>query len=157
MIVEKETNAISLKEAKRLVSFIGKYCKYNALATIRFLEHDKPTCGGLAYQLSPDESFDASAPSLVKIWIGNGKTYPRRDSYVPEITVTFYNVEEEILYVLAHEMRHIDQFWSTIRFVGGHPAELDAERFAVKVLDLWRREQVKQAKFESLTFPHMMT
>lgn len=152
MKFENYTKSADVKKVKKIANFIGKYCKYNILATIRLLDapEENKGIGGIAYQQCPDDSYDISAPSLIKIWItGNGK-YPRQDSYVPEVVLTFHDFEEELLCVLAHEMRHIDQFWTSLRRVYGQEAEVDAEKFAARILELWRAQKIRTARIAAI-------
>lgn len=153
MRFENYTQTMSIQKVKEFAKFIGKHCKYNTLTTVRLLDAppDKCSVGGLAYQRCPDDSYDVSAPSLIKIWVTNHNNYPRKDMYVPEVVVTFHDFEEELLYVLAHEMRHIDQFWTSLRRVYGHEAEVDAERFALRVLNLWREQKFKMAAVAAIS------
>ncbi|NDG28105.1 MAG: hypothetical protein EB120_13145 [Proteobacteria bacterium] len=153
MKIQKYTDLISLKEIKKIISFITQYCKYDFLTTVRLLEYDKVGISGLAIQNSFGESNDLSRPSMIKIWLGKDRQYPCQDSYVPEIKVTFHDFEEELIYVMAHEFRHIDQFWTSLRRVEGHAAELDAERFALKVLNIWREKSIHEAVTESFLIP----
>lgn len=152
MRFENYSKTMEIRRVKEIAKFIAKYCKYNVLATVRLLDAppDKETMGGIAYQQCPDDSYDVAAPSLIKIWVTAHDNYPRQDSYVPEVVVTFHDFEEELLYVLAHEMRHIDQFWTSLRRVFGHEAEVDAERFALRVLNLWRDEKFKMAQVAAI-------
>lgn len=152
MKFENYSTRISTQAIKEAAKFIGKYCKYNVLATIRVLDapEEKFTMGGLAYQHCPDESYDVSAPSLIKIWVNKNNEYPKQDSYVPQVVVVFQDFEEEFLYVLAHEMRHIDQFWTSLKSIKGYEAEVDAEKFALKVLNLFRKNKFDQANLASL-------
>jgi hypothetical protein len=61
--------------------------------------------------------------------------------------VVLQDWREEFVLTLAHELRHIDQFWWTqppadvVRLRRGQPANIehDAESFGVKVLNEWRK------------------
>jgi hypothetical protein len=81
-----------------------------------------------------------AAPSLIKLDVAFGAKYPRTSLHVEEVgEVTFNNWQEEILFVLAHEQGHIDDFWT--QPLEEHEAEVDAERFAVNVLATYRNQR----------------
>lgn len=86
---------------------------------------------------------DPTAPSRVLIQLG-GTDFPKYTLYRKAAgSVTVHTWQEEFLLVLAHEMRHIDQFWSDSPPVH---YEVDAERFAQEVLAAWRsRHQIRRA------------
>lgn len=81
-----------------------------------------------------------AAPSLVKLDIPHNVRYPRTSYHVREVgMVRFKSWDEEVVFVLAHELRHIDQFYT--RVLTDHLAEVDAEKFAVSVLRDYRKHK----------------
>jgi hypothetical protein len=70
--------------------------------------------------------------------------YPRKTTHVDEVgTILLESWEEEVVLVLAHELRHIEQF-SEGKQYEYYEAEVDAERFGLKVLQQYR---VAQSRF----------
>jgi hypothetical protein len=57
--------------------------------------------------------------------------------------VTFNSLEEELLYVLAHELRHIYDGFQP-KQITDHEAEVLAELHAMKVLKAWRRKKSRE-------------
>lgn len=84
-----------------------------------------------------------TTPSRVDIWLAKGVCFPRDDEYPAAGVgvVVLQDWREEFVLVLAHELRHIDQFWWFRQRPGN--IEYDAESFAVKVLNQWRKAQGK--------------
>ncbi len=78
-----------------------------------------------------------AAPSLIKLDVSHGGRYPRTSLHIEEVGPVIFNTwEEEVLFVLAHEQAHVDQFWT--KPLPEHEAEVEAERFAVQVLKHYR-------------------
>lgn len=77
------------------------------------------------------------------IWMSRALIYPCVSQHVPEVApVTVHSFEEELVLVLAHEIRHLSQFNDIPRHfttADAHAAEIDAEWFASKTLKAWKR------------------
>lgn len=68
----------------------------------------------------------------------SGGLLTRQSRKIPYIAVNSW--EEEIFLVLAHELRHADQFVGRKFLVGEEEeAEVDAEVFAAQQLNAWRK------------------
>lgn len=147
MRIENKSAYFQTGRLTQIAEFAARYTQYSALATVRFTDgaDGHKLTGGYAYKQRPDVSeLSLVAPSLVKIILGRGRKYPRGTSHVDSLgIIKLESWDEEVLFVLAHELRHIDQFWS-MTFTDEDAAELDAERFAIKVLKTWRRSVVTQ-------------
>jgi hypothetical protein len=125
-----------------LVEFAVRQAKYASLATLRLVDARKPEqiIGGYSWKFDPQVGDLALvAPSLVKMTLSAAERYPRCSEHVPEVgPIEFQTWEEEFLLVLAHELRHVDQFWGE-RITDAHKAEVDAERFALRSLQRYRK------------------
>jgi len=92
------------------------------------------------------EEADGVEPSLVRLWLSKGRQYPTTTHYLPEVgTVQLRSWDEEFVYVLAHELQHIADFWGGELTAAdldgqwmGHHLEVRAEKYAVKTLRAWR-------------------
>jgi len=86
--------------------------------------------GGFAEKNKPTNGY----PSSVTVWVtGDNRTFPYNNVFEGFSTV-LYSWEEEFLLVLAHELRHIDQFYGTVpEFF-----EKDAESYAINTLQAYR-------------------
>lgn len=82
----------------------------------------------------------AGEPIIVKLGLSSGLQYPRVTRHTPETPiVNLSSFEEEVVLVLAHELRHASQIDSgAFRAMTVANSELDAERFAVRVLERFR-------------------
>lgn len=143
MKIENHSDNIQTREIRALFNFVKQYTKYSYCAVLRVC--DAPPAkmtGGFANHTEPDpDLYDPVAPSSVELLVGDrSPRFPYKDQHVPELPpVTINTWEEEVLLVLAHELRHIDQFWSWDQINDGHLIEVDAERFAIEVLEKWRK------------------
>lgn len=131
-----------LSDLKPLVLFASRHVPMAHMARLKFVDsQDREMCTkGMAYSADPFNQEHRPDPSLVVIDLSSVRQYPCQDQYLPEVpAVTLRSWEEEVLLVLAHEFRHIEQYW-TWRFEDliGWEMEIDAELFAIKVLDAWR-------------------
>lgn len=94
---------------------------------------------GYAYQFAAKPTF--LVPALVSIKLGKrDRLYPHYQHFLPETPrVRLGSWEEETLLLIAHELRHIVQFWNIgLCSLSSHESEVDAENFAVMVLRQWR-------------------
>jgi hypothetical protein len=144
------TNSSNLRRTRDLnplIDFVAKYSKFAYLAklvvttTTRTDTEGRPTCAGQAHRQNPRlTETDVSAPSLVEVGLNADASYPRTQRLsrlMPELR--FANWREEFVAVLAHELRHIDQFWTGSHTQGQElEAEVDAETFAAAVLNAFR-------------------
>jgi hypothetical protein len=121
------------------IDFVCKCSPYSALATLQLQDlKAQGFSGGLAWKHRPQlGDLALVAPSLIVMQLAKGGHYPSATVYVKEVgEVVVQSFEEEFLFVLAHEARHIQQFWSTA--IKGRKAEVDAELFARDILRAWR-------------------
>lgn len=81
----------------------------------------------------------------VRLYLSKGKTYPYATRYVvglPPLLISSF--VEEVVLVLAHEMRHAVQFDTGIwQNLSDYELELDAECAGYSVLDSWRTSKRK--------------
>lgn len=88
-----------------------------------------------------DFNGTCTEPSLVIIRLSDEdpRHYPHQQQVVPELEpVTINSWIEEVLLVIAHELRHIAQFWDPDFNEDPHMMEVDAEAFAIETLNAWR-------------------
>lgn len=97
---------------------------------------------GLAYKHAPfpfDSYVQFGLDSLVVLTLPKqaNHSYPFFSQHVDEVPgIDIGSLYDDILLVLAHELRHIDQYWrGQIRSESDrHWSEVDAERFAISIL-----------------------
>jgi hypothetical protein len=121
---------------KPLIKFVEKHFDFSAKTQL-FVDTTTQTdryggarCGGLA-----------SSDDKVYVTMNPAATYPRTQRLnlrTPE--VRFESWQDEFVMVLAHELRHIDQFALGAFPVGQElEAEVDAETYAASVLERFKR------------------
>lgn len=139
MRLRNASNLVSTEDLAHLTQFVVNHCDNADLAQV-FIGDTKqvdgagePTCGGLASQ--DGDKYQ------VRIGINDEASYPRRQRLnllTPE--VRFDRWHDEYVMVLAHELRHIDQFaLGAFRQGEELEAEVDAETFAAAVLGAWQK------------------
>lgn len=131
---------LTAKDLEPLVEFASRGCRNRDLVKVMVLDAKlgKSFGYGRAHMVSP-LTTTTDKPSLVQVWVTPGGR-ARTSRAVPAMgPVTVANWEEEFLLVLAHELRHIDQFWEE-RFTEDQVAasERDAEGHARGVLRRYR-------------------
>jgi hypothetical protein len=138
MYLANHTNLRPSYDLTRLAQFVIKYCDNADLAQVdidvgyQLDQHGRPACGGLAYR--DGDTY------TVAIGLDPRATYPRTQRLnLKTPCVRFESWQAEFVMVLAHELRHIDQF-ALGAFMRGQEleAEIDAEVFAAAVLEAWR-------------------
>ena len=103
-------------------------------------------------------SEGSAHPDEVTVWVHDPlvSCYPQATQYLPELMPTFIlrSWEEEVLLTLAHELRHVEQFWlqpevecdADFHSPQSQMMELDAETFGQSVVLKWRGMlKIKQA------------
>ncbi len=86
--------------------------------------------GGMAYKWDPENK----GRSLVELCVSNGGKYPVTSYHVEEVgSVTLETWEEEVVFVLGHEIGHIRSFWNP-EILTLEQEEVVAEKTAVEVL-----------------------
>lgn len=115
-----------------IVTWVRQQFKLKSPTILHVSKSSKAGIDGWTGRSAPDR------PILVKLGVKRRK-FPYVTTHAG-IETKLHSFEEEIVLVLAHELRHAYQMEAGL-FGGmqGHWAELDAERFAVKVLDRWRK------------------
>jgi hypothetical protein len=126
---------------KPLIKFVEKHFDSTAKTQL-FVDTTTQTdryggarCGGLA-----------SSDDKVYVTMNPAATYPRTQRLnlrTPE--VRFESWQDEFVMVLAHELRHIDQFALDAFRGQAFEAEIDAETFAADVLAAFRARAVRKA------------
>ena len=114
----------------------------NARVFIHEQAREVPHHSGLADMYGNEE--DALYPTRVDLWLTphNPARYPSVQQYLPETPkVTVRSWEEEVLLVIAHELKHVKQFWTDFDCSDQHGMEVDAEGFAIQTLMRWRQLQ----------------
>jgi len=114
-----------------LVAWVAGQMKGSA--TVQVHDREKPG------QLSA--GFARNDGSVV-LHLSRQTSYPRRTTHVREVgSVRLDSWQEELVLVLAHELRHVEQFatWPPRKLMK-RAMEDDAERFAVMVLERFRAE-----------------
>ncbi len=132
----------SIRYLNPLVQFVCNYTDFHEKAHIIIQNGDpqdnegRPAMGGLAWSTDTGEKthYDAA------IALNKHCTYPRTQRLnlrTPE--VRFGCWQDEFVCVLAHELRHIDQFVLGAFQKGEElESEVDAETFAAAVLKAWQ-------------------
>lgn len=124
-----------------ILDFITQHTKYSALGTLYIDESKDVFSYGLTHKTNPELSdINLVAPSLVELWVRDNGTYPCVTEHVLG-PVVVHNKTEEILLVLAHELRHLDEFHGYPRTFAPKEvkkAEIAAEQFAINMLEEWR-------------------
>lgn len=98
---------------------------------------------GMAYKKAPtifNNLIQFGFDSLIVLSLSQHTPFPFFSKYVAEVPgIEVMSMEEDVLLVMAHELRHIDQFWeSRVIETNKHLAEIDAERHAVATLIKYR-------------------
>lgn len=133
MRITLENNSrISTKVIRKLMRFVdGRVISRGRVVVILRDEPDPD-------QIGHGRAFYGRRPPVIEMWVSCG-AFPWVNIYRKRIgSVTINSVEEEIVFLLAHEFRHLDQ-----RYVKVKQVEVDAERFGVKILNEWRNRNVR--------------
>jgi hypothetical protein len=139
-IVNKSSKRV--RDLRPLSDFVAKRCRHSHMAHLVVGElPDHVFANGHAWQR---EGEDPTAPSRVTVDFGC-EMFPKKVKHQGNPPVVVTSAEEEFVVVLAHELRHIDQFWDGKLFERDADAESDAELFAHQILDEYRREKAQKA------------
>lgn len=135
-----------VRHLRQLVDFVARRSKFCMMA--RLVVEQMPSGMGVGYSWKLDPrpgDHLLVTPSLVRVSLA-GHTYPYVTQTVPEVPgQRLADWREEFVLILAHELAHIDQFW-TGRSATVHEDEVLAEREAVKVLDEYRKFPIGNKK-----------
>lgn len=146
MRVENRSVHFATNRLYLIQDFVTRRSRYSDLTTLQLYDAKDPRkiCGGYAWQHRPDVGeLSLVAPSLIRMTLSRGNTYPRSTQHIKSIDpIELYSWEEEFLFVLAHEVRHIDQAWNGDVYTDDE-AEEDAERYAIETLKAFRKSQRK--------------
>lgn len=142
------TNRSNLRRTRLLnplIQFVCNYTDFHEEAQVTIQDGDPvdaqgtPSCGGLAWYVKNGDkrAYD------VAIALNSACTYPRTQRLnLRTPKVRFENWQDEFVCVLAHELRHIDQFVLGAFGKGQEmESEVDAETFAAAVLEAWQKLQ----------------
>jgi hypothetical protein len=141
MRIDNKSAYVPSRTLYPIVDFVAERTTYTALATLEVIDTSHEVSGGMAYKQRPDiTGLSLIAPSLIRLYVSHHQHYPKHTVHVPQVgVVALHNQIEEFLFVLAHESAHIDQFWNPSYSRPGEAAdEIDAERFAFRLLSEWR-------------------
>lgn len=122
---------------KHLVAFAASTVRMSHMARLSLLDRE----AGLASGGEAEKRYGASKaePSMITLWLSRGLKYPFGQTHVQSVgQIVFRSWEEEILFVLSHELRHIDQMWGAAPSGTYDENEEDAELHALQVLRQWR-------------------
>lgn len=114
-----------------LCSFVYDHFKHANKVFLEVIDQEKSKrkSGGLADKYNGSSGMQ----SRVTVWLTGPRKWPMVSRF-EGFSTKLNSWEEEFVLVLAHELRHIDQFHTTV------PAdyERDAEGYAIKVLKAYR-------------------
>lgn len=141
----KAVNLTSHRSAdlKPLIAFAR--ARVGRLADLARLELRDAPAGVMSYgeaSMNAETGASLAVPSLVEVWVSQpwASNYPLPQQYVPELPqIWLQDWSEEVLLVIAHELRHIVQFWEGDN-LDAYAMEVDAEAFAIETLYAWRQE-----------------
>lgn len=136
---------IPTAQLKPLVLFaVARAGQLAEMASLHFEPSKDANCGPCTGLAQMSVALGQPAPSLVKVWLRDPAAFvPNRQQYVPELEPVQVNTwAEEALLVIAHELRHIVQFWDPDIDLDQHEMEVDAEAFAIETLNAWRSASV---------------
>ena len=145
----RNRSRIPMRTIRRLLDFVLERMPYMARMA-RITVSNAPTRrsgSGMAYKLSP-WGHSILTPSHIQLKLSNPKEWhPWSDKHCKGAPRIFFKTwEEECIALIAHELRHVIQFWDVgiiIQNWSEEQEEADAENFAVAVLKQWRKEQRK--------------
>lgn len=119
------------RDLDRLTKFVAGYCIYNENVVLQVSDHTSPNL----------MTYGEATLTRVVIDLNVGLCYPHSSKLKKKTErVVFQNWEEEYVFVLAHELRHVDQFYFRVKT----QAEVDAEFFAHMVLREYRHYRSKR-------------
>lgn len=126
----------TVSKVQHLVKFVAQHSEFAAVSRLILNQSLDTAMRGLATM----DGLDL----YVEIWLPVTRAYPvishHLDKLKPE---TLYSWEEEFVLVLAHELRHIEQFYTGSYFqMTSLQAEYDAESVGLGVLDRFRVKEV---------------
>ncbi len=134
-----------LPEVTSLVKYAAKYTKHADDSQIRVYMSDvrTHTFGGLAW------INDRLEPNVMVSIHPIDAVYPKTEQMnlaTPRVELRSW--QEEFILVMAHELRHIDQFMTGTLMgpLDEWDAEVDAERFGCAVLEAYRADQAELDK-----------
>lgn len=134
-------SAIPTRTMLPLINFTRRYfwCRDDFLLKIFNHTDKRPGIVGSAEKIYPNW-IKGSEFNLVQLQMNPQKKFKRKDMYRKAAgPVYFKSWEENFIMVLAHELRHIDQF--TSENIPYH-MEVDAEKYAMLVLNEYRKRKV---------------
>lgn len=141
MVIDNRSDPDKNGSVQPLVDFCLPHYKYAHNAAIFIFDEPEPgyVTHGAANKFNLGTALIYGRPSTVEITVSRGLWYPVLSTHRKSVgEVRFENWKEEVLFVLAHELRHIDQFWS---IKPPRYYEVDAEKHAVHVLSEYRTAQ----------------
>lgn len=139
------------KDLQPLVDFVCERTSNSRLAVLLVYTNEIRGGGtiGMAHKHDTDTMLCDGVPGLVTVGVSKDKCYPWASEYRKSVgPVRFESWQEEFLFVLAHEFRHIDQFWML------NPPrhyEVDAEHFAMGILAEYRDSKPTRYKQSATT------
>lgn len=134
MRLTNRSRSLQTSTLNEIAEFVTSYCQYQHLAHICVFDRAERKIFGKGR---------AHFPSLVEVYVSQGLSYPTVSDVVPGIHPAIVRSwEEEFVLVLAHELRHLDQFHNGSFLASERAlAEIDAETVARSVLRAYRRQK----------------
>lgn len=134
MQIENWSTRHPTAKVRPIVEFVDKRVPGHRSTVLLLMDHHDPR------RTTTGESWRGLSAPMVHLALGAGVRYPRSTCHVPEVgAVRLRSWHEEVAFVLAHELRHVEQFLRGTFEEDEHGAEVDAEQFAVHVLNQYRR------------------
>lgn len=134
---------ISDKKILKVIEFIQQFTfsKKKAAFEVRGPSEDFPFGEGMAVFMvdrqKEKQYKHMREPGLVVVQLGS-TPFPHENTHRISAGRVFLNShEEELVLIIAHELRHIDQFY----LLEVAQEEADAEKFAVSILEEWRNRK----------------
>jgi hypothetical protein len=141
MGLNNASNLLRTQDLKPLFAFVQKFCDGANLALVTVVDCPREDSTG-----RPGYGGEA-LPDRARIFVDARATYPRTQQMTKRTPVVAYSCwQDEFVLVLAHELRHVDQF-AIGAFGNGQEleAEVDAETFAAAVLIRFQQESAVKA------------
>lgn len=153
MLLTNHSVMHTTKSLKPLFDFVAK--RFDASRLVSLVVNDRDDgefTGGEAFFLQQDAPFNPRHPSCIELFLSQGLAYPRAEKHpIPTVSKktgfpTIGSWEEEIVFVLAHELQHITDFWALRKFPNITACEVSAEIKALKVLEEFRTTPRKKTR-----------
>lgn len=147
MRIENRSAVHAIEKLRCLLEFAAGYCREAHRVVVRVTDARlRNETGGRSWKradASGTSGCYSPGTSLVELFVSRDLNYPRKTVH-PDASVAarvgsvmLNSWEEEVLFVAAHELAHVDDFFHGV-WRGEFFAEVVAEAAAVNVLERWR-------------------